>query len=203
MLRDMARLRLPALLLALVSLAPAGCGQDAQLVAPDGSHRMKGQDPKSGISVVLTTEAWQEAGLLEEDITIIHLLVANMGSQPVLLAPGDFGLRDVRGFRYLLLDAGGSFASVPEGQDPATFDPPGYDPGRSHDFRSIQSNVADLASSALPWGVLEPGTQMRGFLYFEQMTDAANEATLVWHAQSPDHRAIADFAFELKVARSR
>jgi hypothetical protein len=162
---------------------------------------MKGQDPKSGVSVVLTTEAWQGGEFLDEDITVVHMLVANMGPEPVLLAPGDFELRDLRGFRYMLLDAGGSFASVPEGEDPNTFQPVGYDPGRSTDFRSIRSDSQDLARSALPWGVLEPGTQMRGFVYFEQLTDAANAATLVWHAQSPAHQAIADFAFELNVAR--
>src|SRR5690606_23902543 len=101
------------------------------------------------------------------------------------------------------LDAGGSFAAVPEGQDPQGFAPTGYDPGRSHDFRSISSNMPELASSALPWGVLEPGTQMRGYVYFEQVTDAANEATLVRHAQSPDHQPIADCAFALRVARPR
>lgn len=198
----MARPSLPRSILGLaLVLATSGCAHDAQLVAPDGSHRMKAQDPKSGISVILTTEAWQGGDFLDEDITVVHMLVANMGPDPVLLAPGDFALRDLRGFRYLLLDAGGSFASVPEGQDPNTFQPAGYDPGRSTDFRAIQSNVGDLASSALPWGVLEPGTQMRGFVYFEQMTDAANQATLIWHAQSPQHRPIADFAFELAVAR--
>ncbi len=198
MLTAMARRSLPQLLL-LTALM--GCAHNAQLVAADGSHRMKGHDPKSGLSVVLTTEAWSDANVLDEDITVVHMLIANMGPDPVLLAPGDFELRDLRGFRYSLLDAGGSFSSVPDGQDPDAVQPRGYDPGRSNDFRSIRSNVADLSRSALPWGVLEPGTQMRGFVYFERVTDAANHATLVWHAQSPLHAPIADFAFELHVAR--
>jgi hypothetical protein len=187
--------------LALLALLAAGCSTGAQLVATDGSHRMKGFDPKSGLSVVLTTEAWDDAEVIEEEITVVHVLISNMGKEPILLAPGDFSLRDQRGFRYDLLDAGGVFTAVPEGTDPDTVQASGYDPGRTGDFRSIRSAVPSLSRSALPWGALQPGTHMRGFVYFERVTDAANHATLVWHAQTPDHKAVADFAFALHVAR--
>lgn len=184
----------------LVALAATGCSQNAQLVAEDGSHRLKGYDPNSGVSVVLTTEAWNDREALEEEITIVHMLIANMGKERVLLAPGDFVLTDRRGFRYELLDAGGTFAAVPEGVDPDNVEVHGYDPGRSNEFRSISSTSVKLSQSALPWGVLEPGTQMRGFVYFEQVVDAANAATLVWYAQSPKHEPVANFAFKLFVA---
>jgi hypothetical protein len=190
----------PALGLTAV-LSMSACAATARLVADDGSHRMKGADGPSRISVVLTTDAWGGEELLDEEITAVHLLVANMGDAPVLLAPGDFELRDVRGFRYKLYDAGGSFAAVPAGGDPATFESAGYDPGRSTDYRSIRGDFPELSRDALPWGVLEPGTQMRGFVYFERVVDTANQATLTWHAQRPDHTPVADFAFALHVAR--
>jgi hypothetical protein len=176
-----------------------GCASQRVLVAADGSHRLLGRDTNSGVTMVLTTEVWPGDSVLGEDLTIVHVLIANMGSEPILLAPGDFELRDRQGFDFTLLDAGGSFDAVPEGSDPTAFASPyGYDPGRSFEFETIDDG--ELAELALPWGVLLPGTQMRGFLYFEDVRDASNHATLIWHAQTADHRSLADFGFDLHVA---
>ncbi len=191
-------------LLGAVLLA-SGCTTTSRLVASDGSHRLVARDSASGITVVLTTEAWAGDLAYGEDLTIVHVLIANMGSEPVLLAPGDFELEDRRGFDYVLYDAGGSFAALPPGADPDAFaEQPSvhvYDPGRTRDYETIASDDGELARLALPWGVLLPGTQMRGFIYFEDVRDTANHATLVWHAQTPEHRSLADFGFALHVAR--
>ncbi len=176
----------------------ASCARPGVVVAPDGSHRLVAIDRPTGVSVVLTTESWDgHPELLPQDLTIVHALVANMGSTPVLLAPGDLELHDDRGFRYELLDPGASFRLA----DDPNAGLRGYDPGRSDDFGVIRAENADVARAALPWGVLYPGTQMRGFLYFQKITDTANRAKLVWHMQAADHRPLADFAFELAVAR--
>lgn len=190
------------MLLALATLA--GCSTTRVLVAADGSHRLLARDANSGVTMVLTTEVWAGDSVIGEDLTIVHVLIANMGTEPVLLAPGDFELRDRQGFDYTLYDSGGSFEAVPaqpEGTDLLALPQPnshGYDPGRSLEFETVDDG--ELAELALPWGVLLPGTQMRGFLYFEDVRDASNHATLVWHAQTADHRALASFGFDLHVA---
>ncbi len=181
----------------------AGCSTTRVLVAADGSHRLLAHDHGTGVSMILTTEAWDGDPMYSNDLTIIHVVIANMGSEPVLLAPGDFELHDRQGFDYLLYDAGGSFSVVPEGSSSVTPEaqaPYGYDPGRSFDYDNIETEDGQLSRLALPWGVLLPGTQMRGYLYFDDVREAANQATLIWHAETPDHRALADFGFDLHVA---
>jgi hypothetical protein len=191
--------RLAPLALAIATLA---CSTTRELVAADGSHRLIGRDANTGVTMVVTTEVWAGDPIAGDDLTIVHVLIANMGGEPVLLAPGDFELRDRQGFDYTLYDAGGSFETVPAGSDPVAVAtrqyPLGYDPGRSLEFDVVDDG--EMSELALPWGVLLPGTQMRGFLYFDDVRDEANHATLVWHAQTPDHRALADFGFDLHVA---
>jgi len=189
----------------LLALSLAGCASTRALVASDGSHRLLASDPRSGITLVLTTEVWSGDPMYGADLTIIHVLVANMGSDPVLLAPGDFELHDRQGFDFVLFDAGGSFTALPEGSDPDAFaqvqTPYAYDPGRSSNYDNIETDDGELSRLALPWGVLLPGTQMRGYLYFADLRQSANHATLLWHAQTPDHRQLADFGFDLHVAQ--
>lgn len=184
-------------------LATTACASSARLVAADGSHRLVARDAGAGITVVLTTESWSGDSAYGEDLTIVHMLIANMGSEPVLLAPGDFELIDRRGFRYVLYDAGGSFSAIPEGADPAAYagQPIPYDPGTNLNYESVRTDDAELGRLGLPWGVLQPGTQMRGYVYFEDVRDSANHATLAWHAQTPEHRPIQSFGFDLHVAR--
>ena len=201
MLEPMAHVRPNALV--LVAMLSTACAGQARLVAADGSHRMIARDANTGITVVLTTHSWPGDAAYDEDLTIVHVLVANMGSEPVLLAPGDFDLRDRRGFDYVLYDAGGAFQAVPGSADPDAWaeQPIGYDPGSSLDYESVRTDDAELGRLGLPWGVLLPGTQMRGFVYFEDVRATANHAVLRWHAQTPDHRPLGDFGFDLHVAR--
>ena len=180
--------------LGMPALACMACAAPGQLVASDGSHRLVARDDATGITVVMTTESWPEQDYVtNSDLTIVHLLVSNLSNERVLLAPGDFELVDSRGFRYSLRDAGGRFRL--EGQPDQ-----GYDPGQSGDFMPISGG--ELARNALPWGVLEPGSQMRGFVYFDSLVNRANHAELIWHAETPTHRGLADFAFPLSVSRS-
>jgi hypothetical protein len=180
-----------------------GCASSAQLVAADGSHRLVGRDAGSGLTVVLTTESWAGDSYYADDLAIMHVLIANMGPEPVLIAPGDWELRDGRGFRYVLFDAGGAFQAVPPGADPraAAGRPVAYDPGQSQAYETVVSDDGELGRLALPWGVLYPGTQMRGFVYFDDVRASANHATLVWRAETPEHRPVAEFGFQLHVAR--
>lgn len=202
-MRPSTRRWLPAALLTVALASAAGCATTSSLVAADGSHRLVARDLDSGITVVLTTESWSGDTAYGEDLTIVHMLVANMGSEPVLLAPGDFELRDRRGFRYVLYDAGGAFSAVPVGTDPVAHaaTPITYDPGASLDYETIRTDDAELSRLGLPWGVLLPGTQMRGFVYFEDVRDTANHAILRWDAQTPEHRPLRSFGFDLHIAR--
>lgn len=180
-----------------LSLVSAACIPSGELVAIDGSHRMLARDPQSGISVVLTTGAWQGIpGDLDEQVTVLHVLVANLGDKPIRLAPGDLALVDERGFKRDLLDAGGSF--VQQGQHAG-----GYHPGRSLDYGQIEWVGGDVASSALPWGILAPGTSMRGYVYFQRVDQRGNAATLTWHFHDGDGRPVVDLTFDLFVARAR
>ncbi len=184
-----------ALVVGLATLA--SCIHRGELVATDGSRRMLARDPQSGLSIVLTTGAWNESPAdLDEDLTVIHALVANMGTTPVRLAPGDLDFVDERGFRHELLDAGGSF--VVSGQSDR-----GYHPGRSLAYGRLDWTGGDVNGSALPWGTLAPGTQMRGYLYFRRIDHKANAATLTWHFYSDQNAPIVDLAFDFFVARRR
>ena len=158
---------------------------------------MMARDADHGITVIVTTGVWDgQPADLDRRTTVVHALVANMGSQPVLLAPGNIQLVSDSGFRYRLLDAGAQF-HVNGNQSKS------YDVGRWPDFRSIRSSYGDVASSALPWGELQPGTQMRGFLYFERIESSANHAQLTWHMESPAHESLVNLKFDLHVARPR
>jgi hypothetical protein len=191
------------LLSALVALA--ACKDRGELVAPSGEHRLAARDQSSGVTVILTTGAWQGAPAdLEGELTVVHVLVANLGKEPILLAPGNVDLVDRRGFRYDLLDPGATFHLASD--EPRTGAAYGrsyraeYDIGRSENFQWFEA-IGDIAELAMPWGVLEPGTQMRGYLYFEPMVQQANGGKLTWHFGTPDHRAVVDTVFELAVAR--
>jgi hypothetical protein len=183
--------------------ATSACTGERVLVAPDGARRLQAQHGGSGLSMIVTVGAWDGASYLQDDLTIVHVLVANMGREPVLLAPSDFSLAESRGFDFVLFDTGASFHAVPEGADLSHYRAPdSYDPGSGlGDTESVAGLEPNLARAALPWGVLQPGTQMRGYLYFEKVEDKANDAQLVWHAQTFDHRPLADFVFDLSVAR--
>jgi len=189
--------RLLALVVGGASLAlTAACLPQGELAAADGSRRMVARDPQTGLSIVLTSGAWEGSPAdLDEDLTVLHALVANMGSTPVRLAPGDLELVDERGFRRQLLDAGGSFVLSGETDR-------GYHPGRSLDYGRLDWNGGDVNALALPWGVLAPGTQMRGYLYFRRL-DKANAATLTWHFYSDQNQPLVDLAFDFFVARAR
>ncbi len=154
---------------------------------------MVARDPASGISVVLTTGAWDgDPPMLEQEITVFHVVVANMGKQPVRLAPGDLDLVDRRGFRYRLLDAGGSFQVSGSRVEQGT-----YPQGWSNAFDAITIPDSDIAASALPWGYLQPGTQMRGFLYFHRSEGTANGVKLTWHFANADDAPLVNLAFDL------
>jgi hypothetical protein len=190
---------------AATGLLPGGCSRTGVLVARTGHHRLTARDPQSGITVVLTTGVWEgRPSNLEDDITVIHAVVAN-GSREgrVVLAPGDLELRDLRGFRYSLLDLGATFHQAgahPSGGYGRSYRHD-YDLGRTPHFQTIRA-TGDLAHNALPWGVLEPRTQMRGYLYFEPVQRTGNGASLIWHFASPERRAIVDLRFDFLVARA-
>jgi hypothetical protein len=188
---------------ALSFLLAAACSAPGVLVAENGEHRLVARDRQTGVTMVITTGVWPGDAQFAAETTIVHTLVANEGSQPILLAPGDIELRDIRGFKATLLDTGATFERVGSPQEAEAYDrgyERNYDPGTFSEFEQIVVHE-DIARQALPWGVLEPGTQMRGFLYFEPATRTMNEARLVWHVTTPDHTPLADLVFELFVAR--
>jgi len=186
-------LALGAVLLVAVP-GPLACMPAGELVAADGSRRMVARDPHSGISVVLTAGAWDGSPSdLDGEVTVVHALVANMGSLPVRLAPGDLDLVDERGFRHQLIDVGGSFIRAGEADH-------GYHPGRDPGYSRLEWG-GEPAALALPWGVLAPGTQMRGYLYFRRAETTANAVTLTWHFFTDQSRPLVDLAFDFFVAR--
>ncbi len=193
-----ASLRLRCLLaLALTGSAALACIPRGDLVARDGSRRMMARDPDTGLTVILTLGAWDGSpNNLDEDITVIHALVANMGTNTVRLAPGDLDFSDERGFQRDLLDAGGSFLVSGESDK-------GYHPGRKLDFGRIEWNGGDVGATALPWGNLKPGTQMRGYIYFQRLDNHGNAATLTWHFYNDKDQPLVDLAFDLFVVRPR
>lgn len=183
-----------------------GCAAQAgTLVAPSGEHRMIARDAESGLTVVITTGVWSgEPAGVSSEVTVLHVLVANDGHLPVLLAPGDFELRDRRGFRHALLDPGGTFrlANAKEkSQNRYDYEVrDDYDPGGGGDVERFWG-TGDIARLALPWGVLQPGTQMRGYVYFEPVAHSSNGGTLTWHLGTPAHKPVLDAVFPFAIAR--
>ncbi|MCA9695329.1 MAG: hypothetical protein KC636_37465 [Myxococcales bacterium] len=161
------------------------------------------RDSNTGITVILTTGAWDGSPAdLEREFTVVHALVANMGRAAIRLAPGDLELRDERGFHYELLDAGGSFRRARPGETSGLQGRPESEPyptGADDDYEYIEASGTDIAASALPWGYLEPGTQMRGFLYFEEL-DTAHAAKLVWHFFDANGGQLVDLRFDFALA---
>lgn len=189
--------------LLLVAALAAGCSRAGTLVADTGQQRLTASDPQTGITVVLTTGAWRgEPSDLDDELTIVHALVANDGDVGVLLAPGDLEIHDTRGFHYDLLDSGARFVRAePTGVgDYTRILEAGYDIGRDNDY-ALLPPIGDTGRLALPWGVLEPRTQMRGYLYFEPFVRSSNGVRLVWHLGSPEHVPLVDVRFDLWVAR--
>ena len=192
-------------LVVAAALWAAGCAPRGVLVGPTGEHRLVARVPAQGLTMVVTTGSWDgDPPDLPAQFTVVHVLVANLGAQPVRLAPGDFELVSDRGFRYRLLDAGGSF-TVARDDDGAAYGPSGagYPLGRSDDVVTLHSTSRDVHALALPWGYLQPRTDMRGFVYFEKAEDTENHLTLVWHAYDDAGRPLVDLSFPLAVARPR
>ena len=187
-------------------LAPASCAhRSGVLVASTGEHRMTARDADSGVTMVLTSGAWTgQPDDLPLELTVLHVLIANQGEQPILLAPGDFEFRDRRGFSYAILDAGAHFrpaTGAERAQGRYDFDmQSGYDRSGPGDVEQIMPQ-GDIARLALPWGVLLPGSQMRGYLYLEPIAQTANGGRLTWHMKTPAHQPVADLVFEMSVAR--
>lgn len=184
---------------------PLACSRSGVLVAPTGHHRLTARDPQTGLLVVLTTGVWEgRPSDLEDDVTVIHAVVANGSAEHrVVLAPGDLELRDLRGFRYSLLDLGATFhlaGAEPSGGYGRAYEHD-YDIGRTANFQTIRAS-GDLAHNALPWGVLEPHTQMRGYLYFEAVHRTGNGANLLWHFASASGSPLVDLRFDFVVART-
>ncbi len=193
-------------LAASIALAGTGCQPEGVLVGPTGEHRMVARSAEHGLTAVVTTGTWDgDPPDLPAYVTVVHVLVANTGTRAVRLAPGDFELTSARGFRYRLLDAGGSFTVADDSGQPA-----GYVPGRAvypsgvdPDYVTLRSSSRDVHAYALPWGYLQPATDMRGFVYFEKAEDTANLLTLVWHAHDEAGTPLADLRFDLVTARPR
>lgn len=188
------------LAMTLLALTAAGCASKGQLVAADGSRRLIGRDAAKGLTMVVTTGAWTGGHVVRHSYSVIHVLIDNQGKTPVLIAPGDFQLRDRFGFLYPLYDAGGTFRRVSASD--AYVDHRSYDPGHNTPFAAGYSDDPEFARAALPWGTLEPGTQIRGFLYFDKLSAHANRGTLLWQAQTPRHQTLTTMGFPLYVARN-
>lgn len=177
------------------------CTTPGELVAPDGTHRLQATDPTSGVTMVMTTEVWDGEDDINGQYTVVHVLVANMGNTPVRLAPGDFELTDRRGFRYPLNDMGHSFTVAEPGAQSVRVSA-NYATGNDPRYRTGYAS-RDLSEAALPWGTLLPGTTMRGFLFFDRMNETANGGTFRWYAATDRAQAIANFEFQVAVARPR
>lgn len=182
-----------------LALTLGGCAAQGQLVAADGSRRMIARNSDKGLTMVVTTGAWTGSEAVDQTYSVIHVLIDNQGTSPVLIAPGDFQLRDRFGFLYSLYDAGGTFRKVIPNEP--YVDQRTYDPGQDTPFSSGYSADPEFARAALPWGILDPGTQIRGFLYFDRLSANANRGTLLWQAQTPNHQPLSAMGFALFVAR--
>lgn len=200
------------ILVATVALATAlitvefGCAaRPAVLVGQGGHHRQTARAPGGEVTIVLTTRAWGALPSdLEQQLAVLHVLVVNNGDEPIRLAPSDISFKDRRGFQYDLLDPGVSFYSVDSPQQPGygrAYDED-YDPGMGdQDHLRAFAALDDVAALALPWGVLGPRTQMRGYLYFEPITAHANGGELRWRLHTSQDKLIYEAVFKLAVAR--
>ena len=155
-----------------------------------------------GVEVVATANAWRgwPAGL-SRLVTPVHMRLANRGDVPVRVDPRTFALAlpdgrlaamlpaDVRGLTpapapAALAQAGAALGPTRErsGAGWALNEPaldPRVDPSHEPD-RTWELPSADMLALALPDGVLEPGREVSGFVYFERAPRQVREVTLTW-----------------------
>ena len=155
-----------------------------------------------GVEVGARANAWRGGPAhLPRLVTPVHVRLANRGSVPVRVDPRTFALAfqdgrlaamlpaDVRGMTpepasAALAQAGAALGPTRarSGAGWALNEPaldPRVDPSHEPD-RTWELPSADMLALALPDGVLAPGREVSGFVYFERAPRQAREITLTW-----------------------
>jgi hypothetical protein len=170
-------------------IAPAGRGQGA--IASD-----------AGVQVEVRSRAWSGDPVnLETEITPLYVTLTNKSSHPVLVRYRDFDLTQ-GGVSYAAIPPYDIDEDVTEDYyfadypyngyrvaphlaryyprlrvaDPFWWDDPYYHYwGSWPAYVTIDLPTRDMIEAALPEGVLMPGQQISGFLYFEELDDDISE----------------------------
>lgn len=175
----------------ILALGLAACAQPAFVPDVLGALGPLVQEVP-GLIVTVETDAWRArpSGLAD---TVFPLLVTvrNTGTFPVTVARQDFALLDPANRQYPPIPAadvaamygggGGSGVAVSPsiGFGGATGSRPWMGGGIGVTFGSWGSDVRDIVPLAFPDGSVQPGAEVRGFLYFPRLAPDVREARLV------------------------
>jgi hypothetical protein len=146
----------------------------------------------SGLAITVEADAWRArpSGLTD---TVIPLLVTvrNTGTLPVAVARQDFALLDQGNRQYSPIPAADVAAMYGGGGGSGVAVSPsigfgGYSGGRSWmggglgmTFGSWGGDVRDIIPLALADGPIQPGAEVRGFLYFPRVAPDSQNVRLV------------------------
>jgi len=183
---------------AVLALFLAGCAAHA-----GGPGAPEPSVSAGGVEISATANAWRGwPAELGRVVTPVRVRLANRGATPVRVDATTFALAlpeggrlaamlpaDVRGVAAApapaaLPQAGAALGPTRErsGAGWALNEPaldPLVDPSQESD-RAWELPTADMLSLALPEGVLAPGREVTGFVYFERAPRSARAATLTW-----------------------
>ena len=169
--------------------------------APDATtvpaEKGAAQASVAGVQIVVNQHSWTGSPSdLESVVTPLDVSISNASAEPVRVMYRDFALENDQGLNAVALPPfkiqrpGGSTEPVAPFYPLLGFDLyspyasfyPGYsiwegpfvgDPAFNQDFGSWEPSLPshDMLQRALPEGVLRPGGQARGFLYFHRLQD--------------------------------
>ena len=160
---------------------------------------------REGVRIEARADAWSgNPEALEEEVTPLLVTVRNNGSVPLRLRFDAFELVGQDGRTYAAIPPLRVDGSVVELQQPYPYfvdrfevapylspfypgvspvdGPFDYDPAYYDryypDLARVQLPTADMMRRALPEGVVMPGGSVQGFVYFQDVTDAAERVQL-------------------------
>lgn len=196
-------------------LAPAP-GAD---VLPGHGYAALAQE--GGVRLTVVANAWRgHPDNLADEITPLKVTIENRGTQPLRIRYNEFALEAPQGVRHTALPPlkiTGSveetsalpeyvprfmhsdfymapyyhplYGAVPIWEDPWAYDTSYYD--RYYPTWRIQLPTQDMRDMAIPEGVLKPGGEVSGFVYFPKIERDAKALTFAFDLRSPG--ADADF----------
>jgi hypothetical protein len=198
---------LPAFTLQAAILAGliACAGPVPYLATPSGTGAILQETP--GLRLSVEVNAWQgRPSSLASYVLPFLVILKNTGTAPVIIARTDFSLLDDANRQYLPL-APTEVVTIMGGQVSGTSVYPSvgvggssggstvYGVGLGISLGSYGTDTRDIIPQALAEGPIQPGAEVRGFLYFPQPAPGYKSLHVVFSPRDPPGQPRLDFEF--------